>query len=278
MEEILPKNDEGFSFQEDLDLIVAIAREAGNLALPYFRGDKELNVQMKAGDSPVSAADYAVNLYLENHLKAARPDYGWLSEETLDSDKSVRLSAKRTFIVDPIDGTRGFINGSKVWCVSVGIVENGRPVAGVLVCPACDEIYTAILGGGSELNGKPLSIKKELPEQSSLVIGGARVFLDAMDATTTDFYKRHPHVPSLAYRIAMVATGKMAGTYIKPNAHDWDIAAADLILSEAGGILLDAKGQHFQLNQMNPKKPVMIACHPELSNIMLSIVAETPFG
>jgi myo-inositol-1(or 4)-monophosphatase len=278
MDEKLSTAKSEFSYQEDLELIVKIAQHAGSLALPYFHGDKQLNVQMKAGDSPVSAADYAVNAYLEEHLKAARPDYGWLSEETLDADKSVRLAARRTFIVDPIDGTRGFINGSKVWCVSVGIVEDGRPVVGALICPACGETYTAILGGGAKLNGEAIQIDDELPEKSALIIGGARVFIDAMDAKTTDFYKRHPHVPSLAYRIAMVATGKMAATYIKPNAHDWDIAAADLILHESGGVLLDAKGERFVLNQINPKKPVMIACHPKLAKDMLSIVAETPFG
>ncbi|WP_018688602.1 3'(2'),5'-bisphosphate nucleotidase CysQ [Ahrensia kielensis] len=278
MDKNLLNNEDGFSYQEDLDLIVEVARHAGNLAMPYFHGDKQLDVQMKVGDSPVSAADYAVNAYLEEHLMAARPDYGWLSEETLDSDKSVRLAAKRTFIVDPIDGTRGFINGSKVWCVSVGIVEDGRPVAGVLVCPACDEIYTAVLGDGAKLNGEIIKIDAELPSQDSLIIGGARVFLDAMDIRTTAFYKRHPHVPSLAYRIAMVAAGKMAGTYIKPNAHDWDIAAADLILHEAGGVLLDAKGERFVLNQLSPKKPVMVACHPELLKTMLGIVVETPFS
>ena len=119
------------SYAEDLDLITKTAVEAGQKALPYFNGDQALDIQLKEGNSPVSAADFAVNEYLEDRLKAARPEYGWLSEETNDVDPQRRLAATRTFIVDPIDGTRGFIQGSTQWCVSVAVVENNRPIAGV---------------------------------------------------------------------------------------------------------------------------------------------------
>ncbi|KAG1650434.1 Inositol-1-monophosphatase [Nymphon striatum] len=162
---------------------------------------------------------------------------------------------REQFVVDPIDGTRGFIEGRDMWCVSVGVIENSRPVAGVLVCPAREQILKASSGAGAYLN-------------------------DVQDKTygTDEKFERHPHVPSLAYRIALVAMGQMTATFVKPNAHDWDIAAADIILHEAGGSLCDVDGENFLLNQENPKKSVMFATHPEFSKKMLAIVTETPFS
>ena len=123
----------------DLALVRDAAREAGEIAMRYFRKDPD--VWMKEGVSPVSAADIAVDDFLRDTLGRARPDYGWLSEETADSHE--RLSARRTFVVDPIDGTRAFIAGQRTWCVSIAVVENGAPLVGVLDCPAKDEIYEA---------------------------------------------------------------------------------------------------------------------------------------
>lgn len=263
------------SFSEDLELITKIAVEAGELALPYFHGDAEMNIQFKEGNSPVSAADYAVNEYLEHHLRTARPDYGWLSEESADMDFQRRIDAPRTFIVDPIDGTRGFIEGRNQWCVSVGVIENSRPVAGVLVCPARKEIFQASLGGGAYINQQKIELGSGRPERIKL--GGPRVFLDVMDGNSDEVFERHPHVPSLAYRIALVATGRLTATFVKPNAHDWDIAAADLILHEAGGLLCDEKGDKFELNQHSALKSIMCASHPSLIEDMLAIVRDTPF-
>ena len=116
---------------EDLSLLRAAAVEAGRIALGYFRQNPE--VWLKGGSSPVSEADYAVDRYLKETLLAARPDYGWLSEET--ADHPARLASRRTFVVDPIDGTRGFLEGGSRWCVSVAVVEAGRSVAGVIEAP-----------------------------------------------------------------------------------------------------------------------------------------------
>ena len=116
----------------DLTLLVDAAREAGQIALRFFKQSPE--VWLKGGTSPVSEADYAADSFLNEALIAARPDYGWLSEEA--ADNAARLSARRTFVVDPIDGTRGFLEGRREWCVSIAVVENGRPIAGVLECPA----------------------------------------------------------------------------------------------------------------------------------------------
>lgn len=272
---IMALADTQSSISDDLELITRIAVEAGELALPYFRGDADLDIKVKAGDSPVSAADYAVNEYLEKCLKAARPEYGWLSEETEDNDVQRRINAPRTFIVDPIDGTRGFIEGRTQWCVSVGVIENSRPVAAVLVCPARSEVFQASLRGGAYLNQQKIVLGSNKPER--IILGGPRVFLDVMDSRSDEVFERHIHVPSLAYRLALVATGRLTATFVKPNAHDWDIAAADLILHEAGGILCDENGDKFELNAPSPTKSTMCASHPSMLDDMLAIVRETPF-
>ncbi|MBX3581600.1 MAG: 3'(2'),5'-bisphosphate nucleotidase CysQ [Rhizobiaceae bacterium] len=219
----------------DLDLLTRAAREAGRIALRYFRRNPE--VWLKAGASPVSEADYAADRYLRETLLASRPDYGWLSEETVDD--VARLEARRTFIVDPIDGTRGFLDGSKQWCVAAAVVELGRPLVGVLECPARSETFVATRGGGAFKDGR--RIKVGVPP-SDLRVGGPVSMINAMPTAIRDRVKRSPYVPSLAYRIAMVADGTLTATFVKPNSRDWDLAAADLILHEAGGAMLDEAG------------------------------------
>jgi myo-inositol-1(or 4)-monophosphatase len=220
----------------DLELIREAAREAGALAMRYFRRDPQ--VWMKAGDSPVTEGDLAVDRLLRDRLSAARPDYGWLSEETADSPE--RLSALRTFVVDPIDGTRGFIAGTDQWCVSVAVVEDGRPVAGVLDCPARKETYVAAAGGGAACNGGTIAVRKPA---GALSVGGPKPLIQAMPEASRAHFAAVPYIPSLAYRLAMVARGAIDATFIKASSHDWDLAAADLILSEAGGAVLDRRGE-----------------------------------
>lgn len=202
----------------------------------YFRNNPE--VWFKDGNSPVSEADFATDRFLRETLTKARPDYGWLSEET--ADNLDRLGARRTFVVDPIDGTRGFVDGRTAWCVSAAIVENGRSVAGVLECPARNETFWAVAGGGAFLNGEPVRVR-EAGER--LRIAGPKPMIDRLPDEWLQRLDRESHIPSLAYRVAMIAKGALDATFVKPNAHDWDIAAAALILSEAGGCLLDSEGR-----------------------------------
>lgn len=218
---------------DDLDLIVDAARKGGEIAMRYFRTKPQ--VWMK-GTSPVSEADYAVDKFLYDALRLARPTYGWLSEETADTPE--RLGLRRVFVVDPIDGTRAYLDNRETWCVSIGVVEDGRPLCGVLVAPARGEIFSATLGGGSWLNGERLSGS---PPGERLSIGGPKPMLDKAEASLGRF-ERAGYVPSLAYRIAMVAAGRIDATFVKPNAHHWDLAAADIILTEAGGGIVNSTG------------------------------------
>ena len=220
----------------DLALLTAAARQAGEIAMGYFRRNPE--VWMKGGRSPVSEADYAVDRYLRETLLAARPDYGWLSEETADSGD--RLSARRTFVVDPIDGTRAFLDGRPTWCVSVAVVEDGEPICGVLDCPAKNTVFCAERGGGAHQDGRPINVRT--PSERP-VIGGPKTRIDELPHELRARLPDVPYIPSLAYRIAIVANGEFDATFVKPNSHDWDLAAADVILREAGGSIRNERGE-----------------------------------
>src|SRR5690606_16124792 len=139
-------------YSDDLELLRSTAVAAGIIASSYFRRD--IKSWTKENASPVSEADIIVDRFLAANLLQARPDYGWLSEETADNPS--RLECERVFVVDPIDGTRAFLRGEDVWTVSLAVVENGVPVAGVVYAPARDELYEASKGDGARLNGQPL--------------------------------------------------------------------------------------------------------------------------
>ena len=260
---------------DELALITDVARQAGAMAMRHF-GRRDLDVRLKDGESPVTHVDLAVDRFLRETLTAARPHYGWLSEETADSDIEARMTAARTFIVDPIDGTRAFIDGYEVWCVSVALVENGYSVAGVLECPALQETITAVADGGAMCNDAPLHIAAPAAG-AELVVGGPRSLVDRLDVAGHGV-RRHRHVPSLAYRLSMVARGAMHATFVKPYSSDWDVAAAGLVLQEAGGVFVDAHGEPVAYNKRDPLKGTLVGCHPDLTEAMMSVVGDLRFG
>ncbi|MGV8953590.1 MAG: 3'(2'),5'-bisphosphate nucleotidase CysQ [Cypionkella sp.] len=213
--------------KQDLELLRSCAVAAGLIASSYFR--REIKTWTKENASPVSEADIVVDRYLASALLAARPDYGWLSEETVDNPS--RLSCSRVFVVDPIDGTRGFINGEDSWTVCLAVVENGVPIAGVVYAPARDEMYDAVKGGGARLNGAPL-VRRRRAGSAPLIPAPGAVHHE-MQAAGLD-YVRGPAYPSLAYRLVQVATGKLDAAVSRRGSQDWDIAAAAVILDESG--------------------------------------------
>jgi len=262
--------------QEDLELIRQAAEGAGRIALSYF--GQAPQVWMKSGNSPVTEADLAADKYLKEMLLTARPDYGWISEET--HDERAASPRQRFFVVDPIDGTRAFIDGADVWCVSVAVIENGRPVAGVLDCPARNEIITALPGGGAMQNGVPIHVEAE---RNPYRIAGPAAFIKRLPEHFLNSIEHMPYVASLAYRIAMVARGDIAGTFVRPSSHDWDLAAADLILSEAGGKVVAADGKPLTYGLINGpsgeyRHDALVASSGPLMDNMLDVVAETAFG
>lgn len=248
-------DSEELRWQGDLALIADAAKEAGAVAFGFFNQSPE--VWWKNDDrSPVSAADFAANKTLESILRKARPDYGWLSEET--EDDADRLARETVFIIDPIDGTRAFLGGQKVWCVSVAVVHRGRPVAGVLYAPALEELYEAVEGGVALKNGVPFTVSAAGPEEMSRLAIGEDL-LKTFPPAFRERVRREKYIPSLAYRIAMVADGRLDGTFVKGNSHDWDLAAADLMLACAGGRLVDLDGEPIVYNRAEVTHKVLCA-------------------
>jgi myo-inositol-1(or 4)-monophosphatase len=212
---------------QDLELLRSGAVSAGIIAAGYFR--REPKAWTKANASPVTEADIVVDQFLKASLSGARPAYGWLSEETADDTR--RLDCDRVFIVDPIDGTRGFIRGDDSWTISLAVVEHGQPIAGVVYAPARNEMFEASRGGGARLNGAPL-IRRSTPGRGPVIPAPGAVHSE-LQAMGLD-YVRGPHLPSLAYRLVQVASGGLDATVVRRGAQDWDLAGAAVILAECG--------------------------------------------
>jgi myo-inositol-1(or 4)-monophosphatase len=213
---------------EDLQLLRSAAVTAGIIATGYFR--RELKTWTKEFGSPVSEADIVLDKFLHSSLTTARPDYGWLSEESADNPE--RLTRRRTFVVDPIDGTRGFIKGEDSWTVSLAVVEDGVSIAGVVYAPVRDEMFEAAAGGGALLNGTPLA-RRSMPGRQAPLIPAPGAVHQELQAAGLD-YIRGPAYPSLAYRLVQVATGKLDAAVARRGSQDWDLAGAAIILAEAG--------------------------------------------
>jgi myo-inositol-1(or 4)-monophosphatase len=251
---------------DDLALIREAATEAAEIAMLHFRSHPQ--VWMKEGNSPVSQADLDVDNFLRDKLGKARPGYGWLSEESLRAPRAEGHG--RTFVIDPIDGTRAFINGGDIWCVSIAVVEDGIAQAGVLECPVRGEVFSALRGGGSYCNGKSISVK---PLARKPLVAGPKAMLEAMPESFRQRVSTASYLPSLAYRIAMVAAGQIDATFVKPNAHDWDIAAADLILGEAGGMVLDERSKPPYYAGRDPRLGALVAGSGSLLEEMAAAIS-----
>jgi myo-inositol-1(or 4)-monophosphatase len=234
---ILASSDHGL---DALALLREAAIEAGRIAMASFRPGTMTSARIwsKDGGSPVTEADLAADAFLRERLMAALPAAGWLSEET--ADDPARLARDLVFIVDPIDGTRAFLSGDPNWSVSVALVANGEPVAGVVHAPALDLTYEATRGKGATINSNPLSVSARA-SVSGARVAGPKPLVDRL-ARHHDPLERLPKVPSLALRLARVAAGEIEIGLVSAAARDWDIAAADLILREAGGLLTTLEG------------------------------------
>ena len=238
--------------------------EAGAIAMRFFRGPLKSWTKGK-GDSPVSEADIAANDLLHKHL--LREGDGWLSEES--ENDPTRLDAHRVWVVDPIDGTRAFIAGREDWSVSAALVTGGRPVAAALFAPATSELFLAAAGGGVTRNGSPIAVTDG--GLAGTRIGGPKRILDRMAAQGTGIVPM-PRVHSLALRLARVAHGELDAAMAGGNGHDWDLAAADLLVHEAGGVITALDGGMLIYNRPDPVHGVLIAAGRERHAALVELV------
>ena len=249
----------------DLALIADAAFAAGAIARDAFHAN-EAEVWDKSENHPVTDADIAVNDFLLDKLQTARPNYGWLSEETRDD--ASRFQTPRTFVVDPIDGTRAFIDRTPNFAVSIAIIEKGVSVAGAVYNPLLDELYTASLGGGAFVNGETIQASGYAEVENCRMVGYPRKFrrLGWPDMNVSV-------VNSMAYRIVLVASGKKDATVSFTPKSDWDLAAAELIAQEAGAVISDLHGQKFRYDRPSVSEMGVICAGPDLHALLLDRVA-----
>ena len=238
--------------RDDAELLFDCVREAGALALTLRR--QEVRHWAKADGSQVTDADFKIDALLTGRLQRARPGYGWLSEETPDG--SDRLTRQRLWIVDPIDGTQDFIHRGIDWCIAAALIDSGRPVVAAVYRPMRHEFFSAIAGEGAFLDSTRLTItgSETLAEAR---IAGNRKSLAALKGhgIASDV----THGLPLQLRLCYIAAGRLDGALSTGNRNDWDLAAGDLIVHEAGGLVSDVSGAQYVYNRPQPWQHGLVA-------------------
>ena len=245
----------------------ALAREAGELAVSYQLRSHKNRVWHKTGGSPVTEADIEVNRLCAAHLQRARPEYGWLSEETTDSLDA--RQKQRCWVVDPIDGTRAYMRDDPNWCVALAVIEEGRAVAGVLYAPRQDRFYEAWHEGGAFLNGQAIRVSTCSEETGCrLITNEGLVEHPSWPEPWPEIVVARPKPNSTLLRMALVATGEWDATLTLAGKSDWDLAAGTVLVEQAGGVVTTHKGEPLVFNQEVPAQRSVIAAgaglHPLL--------------
>ena len=242
------------------------AQEAGRIALRFWKRDPE-SWDKGDGAGPVTEADLAVNRMLQADLCAARPGYGWLSEETEDS--AARGGADRLFIVDPIDGTRAFIAGEEHFAHSLAVAVRGRVVAGVVYLPAIDRLYAAVEGGGATVNGVPLRASDRATMEGASILSTKANFLPEQWPGGVPDLKRSFR-SSLAYRLCLVAEGRYDGMLTLRESWEWDIAAGSLMADRAGAAVSDRAGAALRFNTPLARNAGVVAAAPAVHRALIA--------
>jgi myo-inositol-1(or 4)-monophosphatase len=245
--------DADAKLSRDAALLKRTVQQAGELALSLFR--TELKTWTKGASSPVSEADIAVNDLLESKLRSATPDYGWLSEKSADDE--TRLGKRLVWIVDPIDGTRGYLAGREDWCVSAALVEDASPLAAAVFVPASGEFFFAVRGEGATHNDVPIQATPGTGLDFAR-IAGPKPLVERLNHSATDI-TLHPRIGSLALRLCRVAQGHLDAAFAGGQSRDWDLAAANLIVQEANGKMTALSGDKILYNRREVAHGVLVA-------------------
>lgn len=255
------------NWSDDLELAMRAARAAGAVVMKSFRTEQE--VRYKSPDQPLTDADLAADALLKEQLLGARPNYGWLSEETADTP--ARLTRDVVWLVDPIDGTRSYVAGRPEFAISIGLAYEGEAVVGVVFNPATNELFSAIVGQGAHRDGRALRVSAA---QRQPVIAASRS--EIKRGHFNPFHDTHVIMPtgSTAYKLAKVADGT-ADVYVSRGPKsEWDVCAGALIVAEAGGIVTDLTGTRLQYNRKDPNIEGVLSARTDLHQDMLARIRE----
>jgi myo-inositol-1(or 4)-monophosphatase len=264
----LPDVDRALS--ELAPVLAETVRAAGDVALKTFR--QPLRQWIKGESSPVSEADLAVNEFLRERLLGLAGGYGWLSEET--EDDPARLEAGNVWIVDPIDGTRAYLAGQDDWTISVALAARGRPTLGAIFAPVSRELFLAVAGRGATRNGVPIAASTGRDMTGAKVVGPKRHinWLAGLNANAIPV----PRIGSIALRLARVAQGVLDVAFAGGNSHDWDLAAADLLVHEAGGALTAITGEALTYNGSELVHGALLAAGKERHAVLIGLLRNHP--
>ncbi|GAB0058950.1 3'(2'),5'-bisphosphate nucleotidase CysQ [Candidatus Magnetaquicoccaceae bacterium FCR-1] len=264
---------------DSLAIMIRAAHEAGDAIMRYFRLGQTVSasaeVREKGHDNPLTKADLEADTLLRERLLGSHPHCGWLSEETVDHPD--RLERRSIFVVDPIDGTKEFIAGLPQFALSLALVEAGRPVAACIHNPASNETFTALAGKGCRLNDQPIRVTDRrdlagascLASRSETARGDWELFLSEWKIQT---------MGSIAYKLALVASGRFDMTFTLSPKNEWDFCAGDLLVHEAGGTVTHKSGAPFLYNQVNPMVRSVLATNGALHAPLLARLIDTPLA
>ncbi|MBF0193306.1 MAG: 3'(2'),5'-bisphosphate nucleotidase CysQ [Magnetococcales bacterium] len=265
--------------EEDIKIMEKAAIAAGNVIMKYYREGKQVTnsaeVRNKGANNPLTKADLEADSLLNKMLLDTRPEYGWLSEET--TDNPTRMDKKRVWVVDPIDGTKEFIIGLPQFAVSIGLIEDGKPIAACVHNPATKETFLAVLGSGSSLNGQPIKTTPRsqltgstcLASRSETKRGDWDGFKSEFAITT---------MGSIAYKLALVAAGRYDISFTLTPKNEWDFCAGALLVTEAGGKITHKDGEECIYNKKNPLVRSLLASNGTLHPSLLQRLKDTPYG
>ncbi|MDJ0920663.1 MAG: inositol monophosphatase family protein [Henriciella sp.] len=260
----MPENSSDFA--EDLAILRDVAKEAGEFAQSFLRRGN-IETWDKSKNHPVTEADLAVNELIQARLTAARPDYGWLSEETAPDHRS--RSKQRVWVVDPIDGTRAFMRGEPYWCIGMGVLEAGQAKAGVVHAPQLEETYWARMGGGAFLNNVPIGVTDRDAEIGCRIITNEGLLTHpAWPEPWPTMELASPKPNATLIRICWVASGRYDAVLTLWRKSDWDLAPASIIMTEAGGVATTHLGEPFVFNRDEPAQRSLLAAGKPLHSLL----------
>jgi myo-inositol-1(or 4)-monophosphatase len=255
-------------YTRELEVAAEAARAAGKVVMPYFNG-AEYDVREKSRGNPVTSADLEANRKIKEVILQNFKGDGWLSEE--EADSSERLGHERVWIVDPIDGTKEFMEKVPEFSISVALVVSGTPRAAVVFNPATDEIFIAERGNGTFFNGKRVRVSNRGELEGSLILASRSDYRDGKYAELKTYFELKP-VGSIAYRLAQVAAGNGDATFTLKNTREWDVAAGCLLVEEAEGVVTDEGGSRLKFNRSNLRIGAVLAANAFLHGKLLDLL------
>jgi myo-inositol-1(or 4)-monophosphatase len=258
-------------FESELEVAERAARAAGEIVRRYYEGTVAVDYKDRARDNPVTAADQEADACIKSIVRGAFPADGWLSEETRDSRQ--RLDRRRVWIVDPLDGTKEFIDHIPEFCVCIALVEDGAAVLGVEFNPVTDELFAAARGHGLRVNGVAAHTS------ATGDVAQARVLASRSEDKRGEWDPFKPHMRveltgSVAFKLALIAAGRADGTFSLTPKHEWDVCAGAALLEAGGGRIADCYGKPLRFNLERPLLPGIIATNAPLFDKIRALIAE----